>query len=53
MEHKALSVAQFREVALAEAQRVTGHKGQAGSASASGVGQSTSRRLETRKWVRA
>ncbi|KAF5835500.1 JmjC domain, hydroxylase-domain-containing protein [Dunaliella salina] len=49
VEHKPLQVSEFRDITLQEADRIIGHKGQAGSAAASGVVSQTSRRLESRR----
>lgn len=49
VEHKPLQVSEFRDISISEADRVTGHKGQSGSAAASGVVAHTQRRLESRR----
>uniref|UniRef100_A0A7S3R422 JmjC domain-containing protein n=2 Tax=Dunaliella tertiolecta TaxID=3047 RepID=A0A7S3R422_DUNTE len=49
VEHKPLQVSEFRDITLQEADRIIGHKGQAGSAAAGGVVSQTSRRLESRR----
>jgi hypothetical protein len=49
VEHKPLQASEYRDVATNEADRIIGHKGQAGSAAACGVVDHTSRRLEARR----
>ncbi len=51
VEHKPLQVSEFRSITLEEADRIIGHKGQAGSAAAGGVVNHTTRRLESRRWA--
>lgn len=55
VEHRPLQVSEFRDITLKEADRIIGHKGQAGSAAAGGVASSTSRRLESKRcesWIK-
>jgi hypothetical protein len=49
VEQKEMTVADFKKVALAEAERVTGHKGQAGSAAAGGITGHTTSHVQARK----
>ncbi|KAJ9514690.1 hypothetical protein QJQ45_028432 [Haematococcus lacustris] len=53
VEQKEMSVADFKRHAYEEAQRLSGHKGQAGSASAAGVAEHTGSRLQARKALHA